>query len=38
MEIPIIEINDEFAEADAGQAVSELLKNVKSHFQRGATA
>jgi anti-anti-sigma factor len=38
MEVPIIEIEDNFAEADAGEAVVELIAKVKSHFQRGATA
>lgn len=38
MEVPIIAIEDEFAEADAGDAVSELLAKVKSHFHRSATA
>ena len=37
MQITIIEIDDEFAEADAGEAVTELLGKVKSHFQRGVT-
>jgi anti-anti-sigma factor len=38
MQVPIIEIDDEFAEADAGEAVSQLLDKVKAHFQRSATA
>jgi anti-sigma B factor antagonist len=38
MQVPILEIDDDFAEADAGEAVSALLDKVKTHFQRSASA